>query len=740
MTCAPRKARSLLCTMIGGLLLMFLAVSRTSAHGDTRQASEEETTSYRMVVNMTGIRIADALDSVVVEPSQEDPPTTILGWFWSLIPSWEEVGAGLVNGFSRVLGKDAEGEFVVTTTLSFVNHPPITRVFSYDDYPDQLRFLGSPDWKPDEDEEFALRLGSHRQCLPNAVNYQITVFEHDRLFSPATMRRDFINLAWVGTLYDLLMATNPVTWVADEGRRALTRELTAALAPAVHFVTATVSGVIDKRERSLETIQRGTSTTTERFVEEIVTWWEESALAQGAASGLMETWSFLQGVLGTIYDYTFGLVVQGMDWVADSIYDLDADDLVGKAEGRLPPRGGRGTQSLITLDPDQSVQPMVKVTYPETRTSNHSDCVQPRADPPSQPPQTSGPPAGPPGVTPPQDPPPVVTETREFPPGMEPRPPVITGAREHPPGREPPIETEPPVTEPPATTPPASTGPPTRISIPDLTGETRINGDLIGELTSIRVVAVDGEDIPVNGTGPDETGVRVEEVDEGVSVSIGSDEDPASIHIEGTRGRVSILRSDEASTSAPDSPPEEVWPQDGDIVIRNGRFSENLHFPRPSSRRTGADVITDAGDVWPWDFEVAVSQTAATPVAIHGDYISVVASGIELPRDRELDFEITMPSGEILKGQLPAWGYEIAAQPVSALHVPAPIYFTCAGLPRRARVTVTFHPVEGQTIEPQRVRLVCRRASNAVQIATYQLSIAGIQSFHATVEREAKNP
>ncbi|MEM9838615.1 MAG: carboxypeptidase-like regulatory domain-containing protein [Pseudomonadota bacterium] len=274
-------------------------------------------------------------------------------------------------------------------------------------------------------------------------------------------------------------------------------------------------------------------------------------------------------------------------------------------------------------------------------------------------------------------------------------------------------------------------------TFPRLEGTTKLSGLYIGTPERLQIVSrettreVEPEGDPVVRTVTNETGI---------SLVVENDTDVSTVIVEGSEGSIVLRREDIESQSPPI-----VWPIDGAFNIQNGRLRETVSVPGALAEMNQRPedywvAVSDALQPLPRDIEAVEGDqlpTTADVLAIRDGTLALQADNIrpDAAADSDLDLQIITPSGVRTNAEVPAWSYEVSAQPVTEVGVPAPIFFQCTGLPQEEVITLNFRPAPWQTIQPLQMQVPCGEVGQPQPVAQYTTERVGPQPIDLTVTR-----
>jgi hypothetical protein len=201
----------------------------------------------------------------------------------------------------------------------------------------------------------------------------------------------------------------------------------------------------------------------------------------------------------------------------------------------------------------------------------------------------------------------------------------------------------------------------------------------------------------------------------------------SAIFLQGAKRSVMITALEAPESAPPASEDEEtttnVVPLIGALVVVGGLLESTFDLP---------DHVVDEGQ-GPEKYQVELGDTPLIPVAIKGNEIAVVGTGIQAPASGTQTVTVISPSGASASNTVELWSYEILPQPVTHINQWAPISLQCNGY--AGNIQITFFPETGQVIEPLQQELPCQSVSVPTPIGQYMTATLGPQPLNATVER-----
>ncbi|MEA3471595.1 MAG: hypothetical protein U9R24_07745, partial [Thermodesulfobacteriota bacterium] len=227
--------------------------------------------------------------------------------------------------------------------------------------------------------------------------------------------------------------------------------------------------------------------------------------------------------------------------------------------------------------------------------------------------------------------------------------------------------------------------PVTTVTFTALDGDTNINKDYLGEVETIQFLAVDDSEIDPKEIDPNVSGHN-----DSFTISVGKATKIGSIVLVGTTGIIKLIQDGSGGTP---SAFKGIEPKDGSIDLRNGNMNETFNVTRGSPDMSYA----------PQDHTVNIEGNPTRVIATRADQIAVRGDNIGISLGGESHVEITSPSGTILSGKCPSWGYNISLPQAVKINVWVPIMAEVFGLSPTERVTFHFMPAPGQEIMPTEV-------------------------------------
>lgn len=262
--------------------------------------------------------------------------------------------------------------------------------------------------------------------------------------------------------------------------------------------------------------------------------------------------------------------------------------------------------------------------------------------------------------------------------------------------------------------------PVTTVRFTALEGETNINRGYLGNVETIKFIALDGKEIPPEKVRPDVT-------DHGDhhTISVAKAVGLSSIVVTGTAGVIHLIQDwkDRAPSGF-----SGISPKDGTIDVRNGVIEETFHVSPGTP-----DMISAPGET-----AVTVAGTPVGIVAVRADQIAVSGSGITPSSTGDVPVRMTTPSGTVISGVNPSWGYNLSLPPAVKTRVSIPISAEVIGLEPDRKVTFRFLPGPGQVIEPPVVTLPAAALVSPAPVASLQVLTPGPQGLDVVVTLEEK--
>lgn len=265
------------------LILCVLAPAVAQAH--VGEKSESEHDRHNVTVSLTAIKIDKGGDTIIHE---------IAGWLLFFLP--------------QSIRPSGETEAIIAYRMWLEGHEVVQGGFSYDDYPEDLilttgemKRLAKP-----------FQLYAHGVCLPGTLAWDFYVVDGDRAIDPGMARREFIEGAKSSLMSLARSGGNPMQILVDRAT-ALATDLLDRAADALGVSDSSALAVAKNRlEAAIQ--ERGGETPS-----------SPNATWGGVASVFVDT-PLVSELLGTIYDYTLGLLVE----LASGLPDLDPDDELGR--------------------------------------------------------------------------------------------------------------------------------------------------------------------------------------------------------------------------------------------------------------------------------------------------------------------------------------------------------------------------------------------------------------------------
>lgn len=258
----------------------------------------------------------------------------------------------------------------------------------------------------------------------------------------------------------------------------------------------------------------------------------------------------------------------------------------------------------------------------------------------------------------------------------------------------------------------------TTVRFTALAGETSVNKEFLGEVETIRFVAVDEKEIDPKDVSPE-----ISAHDDSFNISIGRAAKIGTVILTGTGG---IVRLIQGGTAGPPPGFTGVGPADGILDVRNGTINEILNI------KSGVIDLTHA----PQDHIVNVSGSPVSVIATRGDQLAISGSGIGPPITGTAGIDLISPGGISVASQTAAWGYNISMPEITKTKTLVPISAEVFGLDPADRVTFTFIPSPGQEITPQSVTIPASSAVVPEPVAEIMVEIPGPQGLNVIVSKE----
>lgn len=247
-------------------------------------------------------------------------------------------------------------------------------------------------------------------------------------------------------------------------------------------------------------------------------------------------------------------------------------------------------------------------------------------------------------------------------------------------------------------------------------------------LTGLIIVDTSRVGVPVTVTAADEKGkpipVRSEIQGDNIQIEVQEGTAPVSIVIKGLDDTIT-LRSGLVSPKDFELSKIKPQPVDGMIDVANGFTKETVFVP---------EGVIDMNEPLSDHF----AELGGTPVDVYAarpGELAFVGSGITPSSDGETWMSVAGPDGDTASGAVPAWSYEIGAQPSTRVNTWAPVYFRCTGLAATERISIALTPRPWQSIEMFHSTVTCGQASDFVIVAQYSTTRVGPQEFNATIKR-----
>ncbi|KJS05981.1 MAG: hypothetical protein VR73_10835 [Gammaproteobacteria bacterium BRH_c0] len=249
-------------------------------------------------------------------------------------------------------------------------------------------------------------------------------------------------------------------------------------------------------------------------------------------------------------------------------------------------------------------------------------------------------------------------------------------------------------------------------------GTTVINRQLVGQPRGIEVIGIAPEELRSDD-------VKAGATPQSILVTVGRDLGDASILVKGDRSSVTITAIAEESATEPVAD-DHIVPLGGLLLSVGGILEGTLNLP---------DKVMEA-DAAPVDYQVQLGDQPLDPVAMHGDQMAVVGTGIDAPASGTETIRVTSPSGASASNEVGIWSYRIDPQPIAHVNQWAPINFQCSGLDRESTLVLTFTPLPGQTIRPEKAVANCGDFAVSAPIAQYRTQVLGDQPLNVRVDRQ----
>ena len=251
-------------------------------------------------------------------------------------------------------------------------------------------------------------------------------------------------------------------------------------------------------------------------------------------------------------------------------------------------------------------------------------------------------------------------------------------------------------------------------------GTTAINRRLVGQPRGVEVIGIAPEALRSDD-------VTAGATPESILVTVGRDLGDASILVKGDRSSITITAIAEEKATEPATEDERgnrIVPLGGLLVSVGGILEGTLNLP---------DKVVEA-DASPGAYQVQLGDHPLAPVAMRGHQMAVVGTGIDAPASGTETIRVTAPSGASASNEVGLWSYRIEPQPITHVNQWAPINLQCVGLDKDSPLVVTFTPLPGQTIRPEKVVVNCGDFASPARAAQYKTEVIGEQPLNTRVD------
>src|SRR5690606_20737892 len=251
-------------------------------------------------------------------------------------------------------------------------------------------------------------------------------------------------------------------------------------------------------------------------------------------------------------------------------------------------------------------------------------------------------------------------------------------------------------------------------------GTTAINRRLVGQPRGVEVIGIAPEALRSDD-------VTAGATPESILVTVGRDLGDASILVKGDRSSITITAIAEEKATEPATEDERgnrIVPLGGLLVSVGGIREGTLNLP---------DKVVEA-DASPGAYQVQLGDHPLAPVAMRGHQMAVVGTGIDAPASGTETIRVTAPSGASASNEVGLWSYRIEPQPITHVNQWAPINLQCVGLDKDSPLVVTFTPLPGQTIRPEKVVVNCGDFASPARAAQYKTEVIGEQPLNTRVD------